>query len=118
MSDRILITGVREFGYHGVLDFEKTEGQEFVVDAVIETDFSDAVASDSIDATVDYGAVGALIAATISGTRFDLIESLADRICRDIAALPRVTTVTVTVHKPRAPMTVAFGDVAVERSWP
>ena len=31
MSDRILITGVREFGYHGVLDFEKSEGQEFIV---------------------------------------------------------------------------------------
>ena len=89
VSDLITITGVREFGYHGVLDFEKSEGQEFIVDAAIETDFTDAVASDDINAPVDYGAVGALIAATISGTRFDLIESLADRICRDIAAVLR-----------------------------
>ena len=118
MADRIELIGIREFGYHGVLDFEKADGQEFVVDAVIETDFTAAVASDDVADTVDYGAIGTLIASTVAGTRFNLIEALADRICRDIASIPRVARVTVTVHKPHAPMSVAFTDVAVTRSWP
>lgn len=118
MSDLIRISGVRAFGHHGVLESEKAVGQEFVVDAEIRTDFADAVASDNVEHTIDYSAVGDLIAATVSGTRFDLIESLADRICREISALPRVLAVTVTVHKLSAPMAVVFDDVSVTRSRP
>lgn len=31
--DRITLTGITAKGYHGVLDFEKRDGQPFVVDA-------------------------------------------------------------------------------------
>ena len=32
MSDQILLTGIRAFGYHGLFDFEAEEGQNFLVD--------------------------------------------------------------------------------------
>ena len=38
--DRITLSGVTAIGYHGVFDFERREGQPFVVDAVLHLDFS------------------------------------------------------------------------------
>lgn len=118
MSDTITLTGVRAFGYHGVLQSEKDNGQEFIVDVTIGADFDAAVATDDVSQTIDYGAVAALIVDIVTGTLFNLIESLADRICREIVALPGVRTVSVTVHKPSAPISAEFADVSVTRSLP
>ena len=38
MTDRIELTGLRARGRHGVYDFEREQGQDFVVDAVLELD--------------------------------------------------------------------------------
>ena len=34
----ITLTGLRVRGHHGVFDFERREGQDFVVDAVLSLD--------------------------------------------------------------------------------
>lgn len=118
MSDHITLTGLRAFGYHGVLDHEKAQGQTFVVDVDITTDFAAAVASDNVADTVNYGVIAGLVVQTVAKTRFDLIESLADRLCRDILDVPRVLAVSVTVHKPSAPIDAEFADVSVTRRLP
>ena len=46
--DRITLSGVTAVGHHGVFDFERREGQPFVVDAVLHLDFSRAAASDDV----------------------------------------------------------------------
>jgi dihydroneopterin aldolase len=113
MSDTIALTGVRAFGYHGVLEHEKRDGQEFIVDVVIETSFDQAIRSDDVAATVDYAQVAELIETVVSTTRFDLIESLVHELCLQIKAMPRVNCVRCTVHKPHAPIQVPFTDVSV-----
>ena len=45
-GDRITLTGVRGFGYHGVYAEEKRAGQEFVVDVTMSLDLRAAAASD------------------------------------------------------------------------
>jgi dihydroneopterin aldolase len=35
MSDRIDLTGIRGFGFHGVFEEERVNGQEFIVDLSI-----------------------------------------------------------------------------------
>lgn len=42
--DRITLSGITAVGFHGVLDFEKRDGQPFTVDATLYTDFADAAA--------------------------------------------------------------------------
>lgn len=113
MNDLITLTGVRAFGYHGVLEQEKRDGQEFVVDIVIGTNFDVAAQTDELNATVDYGAVALLVAHIVSTTRFDLIESLSREICRQIRSLAHVEWVRCTIHKPAAPIEVPFADVSV-----
>jgi dihydroneopterin aldolase/2-amino-4-hydroxy-6-hydroxymethyldihydropteridine diphosphokinase len=114
MTDRIHLLGVEAFGYHGVLPDEKRDGQPFVVDVVMDLDLSAAGASDALDDTVSYAEIAGEVVARITGPSFDLIERLAEVVADDVLGHGRVEAVTVTVHKPQAPVGYPFADVAVE----
>ncbi|MBT1163284.1 2-amino-4-hydroxy-6-hydroxymethyldihydropteridine diphosphokinase [Bifidobacterium felsineum] len=111
--DIIRLTGVSANGTHGVLDFEHQRAQPFIVDATLYLDLFAAGRSDALGDTVDYGRVAKDIVAVIEGEHVDLIEKLAQRIAERILAIKPIAKVDVTVHKPHAPITVPFTDVAV-----
>jgi 7,8-dihydroneopterin aldolase/epimerase/oxygenase len=111
--DRITLTGITAVGHHGVFDFERREGQPFVVDAVLHTDFTKAAETDDLQHTAHYGEVAALITSHITGEPLNLIEALAVRIADSVLAAYPVSAVDITVHKPQAPIEVPFGDVTV-----
>jgi dihydroneopterin aldolase / 2-amino-4-hydroxy-6-hydroxymethyldihydropteridine diphosphokinase len=111
--DRIRLSGVRGRGFHGVFEHERREGQEFVVDVELAVDLAPAGASDDLTDTVNYGAIGAAALARIEGQPYDLIERLAELVAQDALEHASVDEVTVTVHKPQAPVGVPFGDVTV-----
>ena len=113
MTDRILLTGLRARGRHGVYDFERAQGQDFVVDAELELDLSAAAASDDVDDTVHYGELAERLVAIVTGEPVNLIETLAGRLADACLADTRVVAVTVTVHKPQAPIPHEFSDIAV-----
>jgi dihydroneopterin aldolase / 2-amino-4-hydroxy-6-hydroxymethyldihydropteridine diphosphokinase len=110
---RVVLTGVAARGHHGVLDHEKRDGQEFVVDVVMEVDLTTAAERDDLAATVNYAEVAADIVGVIQGPAFDLIETVAGRVADLVLARPLVEAVEVTVHKPEAPVGVPFTDVSV-----
>jgi 7,8-dihydroneopterin aldolase/epimerase/oxygenase len=113
-TDRISLLGLRAFGRHGVLDHERRDGQEFVVDAVLWLDTRPAAAGDDLSLTVDYAAVAGRLAAVVSGEPVALIETLAGRLAAAcLAAAEAVREVEITVHKPHAPLVQSFGDVTV-----
>lgn len=113
MNDRITLTGLRAYGRHGVFDFEREQGQDFIVDAILELDLSTARSSDDVKDTVHYGELASALVAVIEGEPVNLIETLADRLLDMCMADERVQTATVTVHKPQAPIPHTFADVAV-----
>jgi len=113
MSDRITLTGLRARGRHGVYDFERAQGQEFVVDVVLEMDLSTAAGSDDVADTVHYGELASRLVAVVEGEPVNLIETLAERLAAVCLADRRVAAATVTVHKPQAPIPHEFSDVAV-----
>ncbi|ANS78860.1 Dihydroneopterin aldolase [Serinicoccus hydrothermalis] len=112
-GDEIRLTGVRARGHHGVLEHERREGQDFVVDVTMELDLRPAGTTDELARTVHYGEVAADVVAVVEGEPRDLIETVAEEIAATVLARPLVETVEVTVHKPQAPVGVPFGDVAV-----
>lgn len=112
-ADTIALVGLRVFGRHGVFDFERVDGQDFVVDVVLEVDTSPAAASDELADTVDYGALASGLADVIGGEPVNLLEKLAARLADVCLADSRVGAATVTVHKPGAPIPLSFADVAV-----
>lgn len=118
MRDQITLTGVVAFGYHGVLEEEKQQGQDFIIDVSIVSDFSNAVATDDVTETVNYAEVAQIAHDTVVNTRFDLIETLAHTIATRILELSGVAGVKVTVNKPSAPIPVPFTNVSVSRELP
>ena len=113
MTDRIVLQGISAHGHHGVLDFEKADGQDFVVDVILEVDLRRAGRSDVLAHTENYAEVAADVVTLITGPSLDLIEALADQIAVAALRRPLVQAVEVTVHKPQAPVGVPFGDVQV-----
>jgi dihydroneopterin aldolase len=113
VTDRIELTGLRVRGHHGVFDFERREGQDFVVDVALELSTGAAAASDDLADTVDYGALATGLAAVVEGQPVNLLETLAERLAAVCLTDSRVGAATVTVHKPQAPIPLSFADVAV-----
>jgi 7,8-dihydroneopterin aldolase/epimerase/oxygenase len=113
VTDRIELTGLRVRGRHGVFDAERRDGQDFVVDVALELDVSGAAGSDELADTVDYGVLAQNLARVVEGEPVNLIETLAERLVAVCLADGRVAAAVVTVHKPQAPIPLAFTDVAV-----
>lgn len=111
--DEITLTGLTVFGYHGVFDFERRQGQEFAIDLALQLSLSAAAASDDVVDTVHYGELADRVAGIVSGEPVNLIETLAQRIADAALEDARVQNVTVTVHKPHAPIEQTFADVSV-----
>jgi 7,8-dihydroneopterin aldolase/epimerase/oxygenase len=116
LSGQITLTGLRAWGNHGVYDFERQSGQDFVVDVRLDLDLDRAAATDDVADTVHYGELAEKLVAVIAGEPVNLIETLADRLLDVCLADPRVDTAVVTVHKPQAPIPHEFADVAVTRT--
>ncbi len=112
-TDRLAVRGIEAVGHHGVLDFERRDGQVFVVDLVLGLDTRAAARSDDLQDTVDYGTLVAAVKKLIESDPVDLIETLAERISTVCLADERVEWSEVTVHKPDAPIEATFSDVAL-----
>ena len=111
--DRIELRGLRVIARHGVLDFERQSGQEFVIDAVLWLDTRPAAGSDDLSKTVDYGALADRLVRLAEEPPVRLIETLAERLAAGCLSEPLVAEVEITVHKPQAPIAHPFGDVTV-----
>lgn len=114
MSDKINVTGVEALGYHGLYDSEREIGQPFVVDVELSLDLEKAGKTDDLQYSVDYNDIAQLVYNEIVGPPMKLLETMAEKICEKIfAAYSLVEEIKVTVHKPRAPISVPFGDVSI-----
>jgi dihydroneopterin aldolase len=113
MADRIELCGLTVRGNHGVHADERVNGQDFVVDITVWVNLADAADTDSLSDTYDYGVLAQRAATIVAGPARNLIETVAGEIADDVMDDPRVHAVEVTVHKPQAPIPLAFADVAV-----
>lgn len=113
MTDRIVLTGLRVRGHHGVFEHEKVDGQDFLVDLTAWIDLDVAGRTDELADTLDYGALAGQVAEIVGGPSRNLIESVAADIAEEVMTDPRVHAVEITIHKPAAPISLSFVDVAV-----
>jgi dihydroneopterin aldolase len=111
--DQITLNGLKVWGHHGVFDFERREGQNFVIDVTLFLDLTQAASTDDVNDTVHYGELASQLSEVVAGEPVNLIETLASRLIDVCLADKRVAEATVTVHKPQAPIPQAFNDVSV-----
>lgn len=113
MSDELAVSGIECFGHHGVFDFEKRDGQVFLIDLVLGLDTAAAARSDDLRDTLDYGSLVTSVKVAVETDPVDLIETLAQRVADVCLTDARVEWVRVSVHKPDAPIDATFADVTL-----
>jgi dihydroneopterin aldolase len=112
--DKISIKGIEGFGFHGVFDFEKRDGQNFYVDLDIDINLNLASKSDKLEDTVNYALFTTIARQVIEGEPVNLIEKVAGMIADQILEVsPKIERVAVTVHKPKAPVDEKVDDISV-----
>lgn len=113
--DRIYLTGISAFAFHGVYENERREGQKFSVDLVLDVDLYPAGVSDDLKDSVDYSVIARVAHEELVGDPCNLIEAVAERIAgRILKDFESVQAVTVKLHKPDADVGVVLSDIAVE----
>lgn len=113
-TDRITLKNMRFWGYMGVYNYEREEGQEFAVDLILGFNHIDGTKSDRLEDTVDYGQVYSVVKKIVEGENFHLIEAVAQAVVKEIFShFDRIDAVEVTVQKPDAPIEGQFDYMAV-----
>ncbi|MCF6360279.1 MAG: dihydroneopterin aldolase [Cyclobacteriaceae bacterium] len=79
----ISLEGLEFFAYHGVHEFEKEQGNSFIVDVEVEVDVSEAEKTDELSGTIDYEVLFKLVSAEME-VRSKLLEHVSSRICDSI----------------------------------
>lgn len=93
------------YAHHGVFEQETALGQRFFVDVVMDVEAGDALVSDEVEQTVHYGLAYELVEKIMTGSRRNLIETLANDVALALAAWsPRIRRVEVAIRKPSAPI--------------
>lgn len=114
MSDRIVLTGLAFYAHHGVSGEEQERGQVFTVDVALETDLHRAGHTDDLDDTLDYRTLYGRVRDAMTGTRYHLLEAVAEAIAHALLDVDRVQAVTVCVRKPHVRLGGPLESAAVE----
>lgn len=118
--DKICIENLEIYARHGVFPEENKLGQKFVVCAKLYVDAAKAAQQDDLTLSVNYGEVCYFIKELMEQHTFQLIETVADVLAREILLkFPLIQKIELEVKKPNAPIMLPFEyvSVAVERAW-
>ncbi len=118
--DQIIIEGLKIFAHHGVYREENEKGQNFYVNAVLETDTRQAGIMDDLDLSTNYGEVCVFIDHFLREHTYRLIETAAERTAEALLLrFPLIRRLTLEVRKPEAPIPLPFASVSVKivRGW-
>ena len=110
---QVELHGLEIFGYHGVEEEERHEGQMFLFDVSFEV--SDEALSDRIEDAVDYTRVAEVVRETSDARAFQLLEALAAAVADAVMDRFAVGSVRVRVRKPKLGLPVEYSAATVER---
>ena len=100
--DKIFLNELKVDAIIGIWEWERRIRQTVVIDLEMSADIARAAASDSIEDTLNYKAVAKRIQAFVGESRFQLVETLAERIAAIVRDEFDVQWVRVRVNKPGA----------------
>lgn len=103
--DQLIIKDLVIFGHHGVYQEEKTLGQKFVIDLIIDLDLGEACDTDNLESALNYAQLSHELQSVFQRENYDLIERAAQVLCSYILEhYPAVKQVDLTLKKPWAPV--------------
>lgn len=113
--DKIRLTGMQFYGYHGVFPEENKLGQRFIVDLELMMPLERPGKSDQLKDTINYAEVYYKVKKIVEERKYQLIEALAENIATELLqTYTSIDELTVCVIKPHPPFNVQFEGVTVE----
>ena len=110
---KILVEGIKIYAYHGCLKEESVIGGNYVVDVVLDADFSKPSKSDNLKDTLDYVTVHEIVKKEMA-VPSKLIEHVANRILHKLKKeFPKVLSLEVKVTKLNPPIPGEVEKVSV-----
>lgn len=113
--DKMILSRMEYYGYHGVFEEERKLGQRFYVDLELEMDLSKAAKTDDLTLTVNYAEIHDLLLDIMRTESFRLIEALAEHIASKVLdTYTIIDALTVRLTKPHPPFDIHFEGVTIE----
>ena len=99
----------------GIFEWEKRIKQKVRIDLEMGADIAKAAASDSIDDTLDYKAISKRIIQFVEDSRYELIETLIEKVAEILLQEFNIPWVKVTISKPGAVRGSRDVGITIER---
>ena len=120
--DKIILKGLEFHGRHGCFPEEKKYSQQFKVDGELFLDLENAINTDDLQATVNYGDIFELVRNQVENKSYNLIEKLSAEIIKEIFNYsPLIKEIQIRLIKPTPPVEGKYEYFAVEmrrkREW-
>ena len=113
MIYKIILDKIKIFGFHGVYEEEKNNGQNFEIDIILTVEVSTFL-KDDIKSVINYSDIFEEVKNIFNTKKFNLIEVLAYNIANSINQKFDIKTTKVLISKPNAPMNGNIKSVKVE----
>jgi 7,8-dihydroneopterin aldolase/epimerase/oxygenase len=113
--DKIFIHALKTEAIIGIFDWERQVKQTVIVDIEISADIRKAALSDSIEDTLNYKRVAKRVLAFVEGSKFHLVETLAEHIAMLILEDFGIAWVHISLSKPGAIRSSRDVGVVLER---
>ena len=114
MSSKIYLRNVRFHAFHGVLPQEGIVGNDYLVNLVLDYDFSSAMKTDDLQGTLNYAEVYQKIREEMA-VPSKLLEHVAGRIAhRLFSDFPEIQRLQLSITKVNPPMGADSDGAGVE----
>ena len=114
MSSKIYLRNVRFHAFHGVLPQEGTVGNDYLVNLVLDYDFSSAMKTDDLQGTLNYAEVYQKVREEMA-VPSKLLEHVAGRIAhRLFSDFPEIQKLQLSITKVNPPMGADSDGAGVE----
>jgi 7,8-dihydroneopterin aldolase/epimerase/oxygenase len=114
LSVDVELRGLSIYTHHGVSDAEQEIGQRLEFDVNFDVPDCDAVLTDRVEDTIDYGDVADIVALAATERSYRTLERLAHVVGERLIERYSSERVRVRAIKPEPPLPLAIEEVAVE----
>jgi 7,8-dihydroneopterin aldolase/epimerase/oxygenase len=108
------LRGLSIYTHHGVSEAEREIGQRLEIDVSFDVPDCDAVLTDRVEDTIDYGDVADIVALAATERSYRTLERLCHVIAERLAERYGCESVRVRAAKPEPPLPLAIEEAAVE----
>lgn len=113
-SAKVEIRGLSIYTHHGVTEAEQAVGQRLEFDLSLLAPECDAILTDRVEDTIDYGEVCDIVVLAATERSFRTLERLCAVVGERLIERYGCDSVRVRAAKPEPPLPVSLREVAVE----